>query len=44
MLSSEHERGPSAASGQRERNWSHLDRFRPGADHQPDVGETQYSP
>jgi hypothetical protein len=25
-------------------NRSHFDGFRPGADHQPDVGGTQYSP
>ena len=44
MLTGEHERGPAAASGKRLCNRGHLDRFRPGPDDQPDIGETQYSP
>jgi hypothetical protein len=44
VLSGEHERGPAAESGERLCNGGHLDRFRPGSNDQPDVGETQYSP
>jgi hypothetical protein len=44
VLTGEHERRPAAASGQPLCDRTHFDCFRPGADHQPDIGETQYSP
>jgi hypothetical protein len=44
MLAGEHEHRPTAAGSQRMCNRGHFDGFRPGADHQPDVGGTQYSP
>ena len=44
MLSRQHESATSAEAGQSTCDRSHFDRFRPGADDQPDVGETQYSP
>jgi hypothetical protein len=44
VLAGEDERRRQAAGGQRVGNGSHLDRFGPGADHQPDIGRTQPSP
>jgi hypothetical protein len=44
VLSRKHERRLAAASGQRMSHRCHLDRFRPGADDQPDISGTQYSP
>ena len=44
MLARKHERRRKPALGERVRDRCHLDRFRPGADDQPDVGRTQYSP
>jgi len=44
VLTREDERRPTAKSSQRMRNRGHLDGFRSGANHQPDIGETQYSP
>jgi hypothetical protein len=44
MLAGEDERRRHASLGEGERNGSQFDRFGPGADDQPDVGETQPSP
>jgi len=44
VLARQDERRLQPALGERVRDGRHLDRFRPGADDQPDVGETQYSP
>jgi hypothetical protein len=44
VLTSEHDRRPATASGQRMDDGCHFYCFRPGADDQPDIGETQYSP
>lgn len=44
VLAGQHKRRPAAASGQSMCDRCHLDCFRPGADDQPDIGETQYSP
>ena len=44
VLTGEHERRPPTEGGKRTCNWGHFDGFRSGADHQPDIGETQYSP
>ena len=44
MLTRKHDRGPTAAGGQCVCDRGHLDCYRPGADHQPDLGGTQYSP
>jgi hypothetical protein len=44
VLAGEHERRRQAMGGQRVRDGSHLDRFGPGADHQPHIGRTQPSP
>jgi hypothetical protein len=44
VLTSEQERRPAATSSQRMCNRGHFDGFRSGANHQPDIGETQYSP
>jgi hypothetical protein len=44
MLAGEDKRRPDAVRDKRKRDRSHFDCFRPGADDQPDIGVTQYSP
>jgi hypothetical protein len=44
MLTREDDRGRNPMGHERTGNRPHLDGFGPGADDQPDVGETQPSP
>jgi hypothetical protein len=44
VLASENQRRFQPARGERMSDWSQFDCFWPGANHQPDVGETQPSP
>lgn len=44
MLAGENERRRNAARSKGASDGSQLDRFRPGADDQPDIRDAQYSP
>jgi hypothetical protein len=44
VLIGEHKRRRQPAIAERMGDWCHFDRFRPGADDQPDIGEFQSSP
>jgi len=44
MLAGQDYGGREAPRGQCAGDWRQLDRFRPGADDQPNIGETQPSP